>query len=71
MREKTTALVLLVVLVAIEVALVAIARVGIQEHYPTDVLGGFFGAIAALGAWAWLTRPGGWADRPPLHTRPT
>jgi undecaprenyl-diphosphatase len=63
--------VLLVVLVAIEVALVAIARVGIQEHYPTDVLGGFFAAIAALGAWAWLTRPGGWADRPPLDTRPT
>ena len=59
---------LLVVLVAIEVALVGVARIGLQEHYPTDVLGGFFGAIAALGIYAWFTRPGGWADRPPLVT---
>ena len=61
--------VLLVVLVAIEVVLVGIARLGLQEHYPTDLLGGLFGAITALGVYAWLTRPGGWADRPPLATR--
>jgi undecaprenyl-diphosphatase len=62
---------LLVVLVAVEVILVGIARVALQEHYPTDLLGGLFGAIAALGVYAWLSRPGGWADRPPLPARPT
>jgi undecaprenyl-diphosphatase len=59
----------LVVLVALEVVLVGIARIGLQEHYPTDVLGGLFGAAVALGVYAWLTRPGGWADRPPLLAR--
>jgi membrane-associated phospholipid phosphatase len=51
-------------IVAIEVALVAIARLALNEHYPTDVLAGFLGAVGALGWYAWLTRPGGWADRP-------
>ena len=44
----------------------AIARVALQEHFPTDLLGGLFGGIAALSLYAWFTRPGGWADRPPL-----
>lgn len=51
----------LVILVTIEVVLVAIARLALNEHYPTDVLGGFLGAIGALALYGWLTRPGGWA----------
>jgi undecaprenyl-diphosphatase len=61
--------VLLVVLGSVEVVLVAIARVALQEHYPTDVLGGIFAAVAALGVYAWFSRPSGWADRPPLPAR--
>ena len=63
--------VLLVVLVAVEVVLVGIARVALLEHYPTDLLGGLLGAIAALGIYGWFTRPGGWADRPPAPARAT
>jgi undecaprenyl-diphosphatase len=59
----------LVALVAVEVILVGIARIGLLEHYPTDLMGGLFGAIAALGVYGWLTRPGGWADRPPLAAK--
>jgi undecaprenyl-diphosphatase len=62
---------ILVVLVVVEVVLVGIARVALQEHYPTDLLGGLLGGIAALGLYAWFTRPGGWADRPPLRTEAT
>jgi undecaprenyl-diphosphatase len=51
-------------LVAIEVVLVGIARLALDEHYPSDLLGGFLGAIMALGLYAWFTRPGGWADTP-------
>ena len=51
-------------LVTIEVVLVGIARLALNEHYPTDVLGGFLGGIGALGLYAWLTRPGGWAHQP-------
>ncbi len=57
--------VLIVALVAVEVILVGIARLALNEHYPSDLLGGLFGALTALGSYAWLTRPGGWADRPP------
>ena len=60
---------LIVVLVIVEVVLVGIARVALQEHFPTDLLGGLFGGIAALSLYAWFTRPGGWADRPPLPAR--
>ncbi len=63
--------VLLVVLVAVEVVLVGIARVALQEHFPTDLMGGLLGGITALGIYAWFTRPGGWADRPPLPARTT
>jgi membrane-associated phospholipid phosphatase len=51
----------LVALVALDVALVAIARIALAEHYPTDVVAGFLGAIGALAIYAWMTRPGGWA----------
>jgi undecaprenyl-diphosphatase len=53
----------LVALVVLDVVLVAIARIALAEHYPTDVLAGFLGAIGALGVYAWLTRPGGWANQ--------
>ena len=59
----------LIVLVAIEVVLVAIARLALNEHYPSDLLGGFFGALGALGLYAWFTRPGGWANRSPIKAR--
>lgn len=50
-------------LVALDVVLVAIARVALAEHYPTDILGGFLGAIGTLAVYGWLTRPGGWAHQ--------
>jgi undecaprenyl-diphosphatase len=53
----------LVVVVAIEVILVGFARLALNEHYPSDLLGGFLAAIGALGLYAWLTRPGAWADQ--------
>jgi len=53
--------VVLVVAVVIEVILVGIARLALNEHFPTDLIGGFLGAVTALGAYAWLTRPEGWA----------
>jgi undecaprenyl-diphosphatase len=53
-----------VILVLIELVLVAIARLALDEHYPTDLLGGALGGVVALGFYAWFTRPGGWADRP-------
>ena len=53
------------ILVAIDVVLVAVARMALGAHFPTDVLAGVLGAIGALGLYAWLTRPGAWADKPP------
>jgi membrane-associated phospholipid phosphatase len=52
----------LVAAVLIEVVLVGVARMALNEHYPTDLLGGLLGATAALTLYAWFTRPGGWAD---------
>ena len=54
-----------VILVVIDVVLVGISRLALNAHYPTDVLAGVLGAIGALGLYAWLTRPGAWADKPP------
>jgi len=51
-------------IVAVEVGLVAVARLALNEHYPTDLLAGFLGSLVALGWYAWLTRRGGWADMP-------
>jgi undecaprenyl-diphosphatase len=55
---------LMVILVSIEVVLVGIARLVLDEHWPADVLAGFLGGFVVLGLYAWLSRPGGWADRP-------
>jgi undecaprenyl-diphosphatase len=63
------------VLVAIEAILVAVARLALNAHYPTDILAGLLGGIGAVGLFAWWTRPGAWADQPPAasdegpHTR--
>jgi len=55
--------ILLVIAVLLEVILVGIGRMALNEHYPTDILGGLFAAIAALSLYAWITRRGGWADQ--------
>ena len=54
----------IVVLVVVWVVLVGIARMALNEHYPSDVLAGLLAGIGALGIYGWLTRPGGFADRP-------
>lgn len=56
--------VVILMAVVIEVVLVGIARMALNEHYPTDLLGGLFGAITALSLYAWFTRRGGWAGEP-------
>ena len=55
------------VVVAIQVVLVGIARIALAAHYPTDVLAGFLCGVGALSIYAWLTRPGAWADEPPAE----
>ena len=52
----------LAIAVIVEVVLVGLARMALNEHYPTDLIGGLLGATAALTLYAWFTRPGGWAD---------
>jgi undecaprenyl-diphosphatase len=39
------------------VASVAVARVSINAHYPSDVLGGFLAGLGVLGLFALLSRP--------------
>lgn len=56
---------LVVALVVAEVTLVSIARVALDLHYPSDVLGGLLSGLAILGLYAWWTRPGSWVDHPP------
>ena len=60
----------LVILVAIEVTLVGIARIALNEHYPSDVLAGLLGGIGVLALYAWLTRRGGWADKTAADSHP-
>lgn len=52
----------LAIAVAIFVALVAVARVALNAHYPSDVLGGFLAGIAVLALFALVTNKG---DAPP------
>lgn len=49
--------------VVIDVVAVGFARMVLNAHFPTDVLGGALGAIGALGLYMWFTRPGAWADQ--------
>jgi undecaprenyl-diphosphatase len=62
------------IVVTIEVVVVAVARMALDAHYPTDILAGILGGIGALGLYVWFTRPGSWADKPPgtplLHDHP-
>jgi undecaprenyl-diphosphatase len=55
------------VVVIIWVVLVGLARMALNEHYPSDVLGGVLGGIGALSLYAWFTRPGAWADQSSAH----
>ncbi len=57
------------VVVIIWVVLVGLARMALNAHYPSDVLGGALGGIGALSLYAWLTRPGAWADQTAAHPR--
>jgi undecaprenyl-diphosphatase len=47
--------VLVPILFAVIVVLVAIARVAVGAHYPSDVLAGFLGGIGVVALFAWLT----------------
>jgi undecaprenyl-diphosphatase len=51
-----------VMAVALWVSLVAIARVALDAHFPSDVLAGVLGGLGVLGVYGRLTRPGGVAD---------
>ena len=54
------------ILVAIFVTLVCVSRVALDLHYPSDILGGLLAGFGILGLYAWWTRPGARADKPPL-----
>ena len=51
------------ILVVLEALLVGFARMALNAHYPTDVLAGLLGGVAALGLYIWFTRPGAWAAK--------
>ncbi len=57
------------VIVIIWVILVGLARMALNAHYPSDILGGALGGIGALSLYAWSTRPGAWADQTAAHPR--
>ena len=57
--------VILAIIVTIWVLLVAVARVALGEHFPSDVLAGLVGGLGVLGLYGWFTRPGGFADEGP------
>jgi undecaprenyl-diphosphatase len=61
--------VVVTIAVVIDVLLVGIARMALNAHFPTDVLAGVLGALAALGLYAWFTRPGAWAAEQPDGAR--
>jgi membrane-associated phospholipid phosphatase len=47
--------VLVVIAVIVDVALVAVARVALSAHYPSDVLASAFGGAGVLGIYGLLT----------------
>jgi undecaprenyl-diphosphatase len=51
------------ILIVFEALLVGFARMALNAHYPTDVLAGLLGGVAALGLYIWFTRPGAWATK--------
>jgi membrane-associated phospholipid phosphatase len=53
-----------VVVSAVLVVLIGIARVALNVHYPSDILAGFLGGLVCLGWYAYGTREGAWASRP-------
>jgi len=57
------------IVVALQVVLVGVARIALGAHYPTDVLAGLLCGAGALAIYAWLTRPGSWADTPPAKPK--
>jgi undecaprenyl-diphosphatase len=57
------------VVVIIWVVLVGLARMALNAHYPSDVLGGALGGILALSLFTWLTRSGAWADQSSAHPK--
>ena len=46
------------VVVIIWVVLVGLARLALNAHYPSDILGGALGGIGALSAYTWWTTTG-------------
>lgn len=44
--------------------LIGVARVALNVHYPSDILGGFLGGLACMGWYAYGTRAGAWASQP-------
>jgi undecaprenyl-diphosphatase len=44
--------------------LIGFARLALDVHFPSDVLGGLLGGLACLGWYAWGTRRGAWAAKP-------
>ncbi len=57
-RRPLAARVVVWLVVIVWVLLVGLARMAINVHYPSDVLGGLLGAMGVLGVYGWLTRPG-------------
>jgi undecaprenyl-diphosphatase len=56
-------------LVIVWVVLVGLARMALNAHYPSDILGGALGGTLALSLYTWLTRPGAWADQSSAHPK--
>lgn len=51
------------VLATVFCVLVGIARLALDVHFPSDVLGGYLGGLTCLGWYGWGTREGSWAAR--------
>jgi undecaprenyl-diphosphatase len=60
--------VLVFALVAVDVMLVAVARVALAAHYPSDALGAALAGAGVLGVYGSLTRPAA-SSRAPFERR--